>query len=132
MKQNDSKLHQLYLKIQKASDYFTDEDKKDMLKAVKEIYAEHEKIIKKNDKNGKYGIRYKTRGEDSSWSDTHEQFFSTKEKRDNVYIDWENDRTWDDIFDDELQYGTPGLNIHDIVKIFKENKKIYEEQKVNN
>lgn len=128
MKQNDSKYHLLYLELKNADDYFPKEDRKELLDLIKELYDEHNDLLNKDDDNGKYGIRYKTIEEDSRWPDSHTQFFSSKEKRDNVYDDWINNRYWDSVFEDYLEYPTPGPNINEIEKIFKESDKIYIEQ----
>lgn len=128
MKQNDTEYHQLYLMLQDADDYFPKEDRKDLLRLVKKLYHSHQDIIESRDDEGKYGIRYKTVHEDSKYADTHTQFFSSREKRDNVYADWIDDRYWDNIFEEELQYRTPSPNVHNIIKVFKEGKEIYEEK----
>ena len=127
MKQNDSKYHQLFLMLQEAKDYFPKEDRNELLNLIKELYEDNQMLDKDNDDNGKYGIRYKTIPEDSCWSDKHEQFFSSKQKRDNVFDDWINNRYWDSILDTELQYRTPSPNVYDIVKVFKEGNNIYDE-----
>ena len=129
MKQNETKYHLLYLGIKDDTYSYDEEDKENLLKIVKELYHDHQNLTQEKDDNGKYGIRYKTVHDDSRWSDTHEQFFATKTKRDNVYDDWINDRYWDSIFEEDLEYRTPSPNVHDIVKVFKEGGKIYEEQK---
>ena len=128
MKQNDSKYHLLYLKLKSADDYFPKEDRKELLNLVKELYNENQSLILENNDKGKYGIAYKTIHDDSKWPDKHEQFFSSKSKRDDVYDDWINDRYWDITFEQELQYRTPSPNVHDIKKVFREGGKIYEEQ----
>lgn len=120
MKQNDTKYHELYLMLQDENIYLPSvEDRNKLLTLIKELYSDNSNLIKKEDDNGKYGIRYKTIGEDSSYSDTKEQFFSSKEKRDKIYDDWVNNCSWDSILNLELEYPTPTPNIHDIVKIFK-------------
>ena len=128
MKQNDSKYHQLYLMLQDADDYYPKEDRKELLDLIKELHSDNEDLLGDLDDYGRYGIRFKTIGEDSFHADTDEQFFRTKSKRDNVFDDWINDRCWDSIFNQELQYRTPGLNIHDIEKVFKESCVIYTEK----
>lgn len=128
MKQNDSKYHHLYLMVND-NKFYAWEGKEEILKLIKDIYEDHQEIIKEKDDDGKYGIRFKTIHDDSSYSDTHEQFFMTKQRRDNVYDDWINGRHWDSILDTELDYRTPSPNVHDIVKVFKEGEsKVYEEQ----
>lgn len=127
MKQNDSKYHQLYLMINDADDYFPKEDRKELLSLIKELYYDFQKHDMEKDDDGKYGIKYKTIHDDSFYCDKHVQFFSSKQKRDNVYHDWINDRNWDDIFNIDLQYPTPSPNVHDIIKVFKEGGNIYEE-----
>ena len=130
MRQNDTKYHQLYLMLK--DDHNDGSNKGELLSIVKELYHNYIELIEIIDNKGKYGIRYKTIGEDSSSSDTYEQFFNTKTKRDDVYDDWINDRYYDLIFDEYLQYPTPSPNCHDIIKIFKENGVIYEEKIKNN
>jgi hypothetical protein len=127
MKQNDTKYHQLYLMLEDADDYYPKEDRRELLSLIKELYEENQELLNEEDDKGKYGIRCKTIPEDSRYSDTHEQFFQTKSKRDDVYDDWINDRYWDKIFETGLQYRTPSPNIHGIIKVFKEGDKIYEE-----
>lgn len=126
MKQNDSKYHQLYLLVKDSKDFICEDDKTDILKTIKELYHEHIEYI--NDSNGKYGIRYTTCHDDSRYQDKHTQFFISKEKRDNVYDDWINDRYWDNIFNEELEYRTPSPNVGDIKKIFKYDGHIYDEK----
>jgi len=128
MKQNDSKYHQLYLGLKDADDYFPKESRKEMLSLIKELYKENQDLLNEDDDKGKYGIRYKTIGELSKWSDTGYQFFRSKSKRDDVYDDWINGRYWDKIFETELQYRTPSPNVHEIVKIFKESGNVYDEK----
>jgi len=127
MRQNDSKYHQLYLMLQDADDYFPKEDKKELLELIKELYKDNQEIVDIRDDRGKYGIRFKTVGDDSKFSDKHEQFFVIKSKRDNVYEDWINERYWDKIFEIPLQHPTPSPNVHNIIKVFREGKNIYEE-----
>jgi len=127
MKQNDSKYHLLYLMLKEADDYYPKEDRKEMLNLIKELYNDNQKLLNNKDDNGKYGIRYKTIHDDSKWSDNHTQFFRTKQKRDNVFDDWINERYWDAILETELEYRTPSPNVHDIAKIFKEGKNVYDE-----
>jgi hypothetical protein len=129
MRQNNSKYHQLYLMLQDADDYFPKEDRKELLGLVKELYKDNQEILNIRDDEGKYGVRYKTVGDDSKFSDKHEQFFTTKSKRDAVFDDWINDRYWDNILDVELQYPVPSPNVHNITKVFKEGKDVYEEIK---
>lgn len=127
MKQNDTKYHQLFLMLKDADDYYPKKDRKELLELIKELYGDNQELLNDKDDSGKYGIRYKTIHDDSSYSDTYTQFFRTKQKRDDVYDDWINDRRWDSILETELQYPTPSPNIHDIVKIFKEGSNVYDE-----
>jgi len=92
MKQNDSKYHQLYLMLK--DDNYSEDNKKEMLNLIKELYEENQELVNNDDDKGKYGIRFKTIHDDSSWSDKHTQFFRTKKKRDDVFDDWINDREW--------------------------------------
>ena len=128
MKQNDSKYHQLYLMLKDEDDYFPKEDRKYLLNLIRELYENNQALLNIVDNEGKYGIEYKTIHDDSRWSDTHTQFFRSKKKRDNVFDDWINKRSWDSIMQTDLQYPTPVPNIHNIVKIFKEGENIYKEQ----
>ena len=127
MKQNDSKYHQLYLMLKDVDDYFPKEERKELLDLIKELYQDNQELLNDKDDEGKYGLRYKTVHDDSRYSDKHVQFFTTKQKRDNVFDDWINDRYWDNIFETELEYRTPSPNVHDIVKVFKEGGNVYEE-----
>jgi hypothetical protein len=113
--------------LKEADDYYPKEDRKEMLNLIKELYNDNQKLLNNKDDNGKYGIRYKTIHDDSKWSDNHTQFFRTKQKRDNVFDDWINERYWDAILETELEYRTPSPNVHDIAKIFKEGKNVYDE-----
>lgn len=121
MKQNDSKYHLLYLKLKEEG------CEKEVLELVKDLYQENQELLSEKDDEGKYGIRYKTIHDDFGYADKHEQFFLSKEKRDNVFEDWMEGRFWDRIFNTELEYRTPSPHVHDIVKVFKESGKIYEE-----
>ena len=127
MKQNNTKYHQLYLMLKDADDYYPKEDRKELLDLVKELYEENQELLRKEDYKGRYGITYNTIQEDSRYSDKHEQFFATKQKRDNIYDDWVDGRYWDKIFETDLQYKTPSPNVYEIKKVFKESGKIYEE-----
>lgn len=127
MKQNDSKYHILYLMLKDEADYFPKKDRGELLELIKELYSDNQKLLNYQDEDGKFGIRYKTIHPDSSFSETYEQFFYTKQKRDNVFDDWINDRCWDPIFEEELEYRTPSPNVHDIEKIFISDKKTYTE-----
>lgn len=126
--QNDSKYHQLFLMLKDADDYFPKEDRTDVLKLVKELYNEHQQYIEDNDKHGKYGISFTTIHDDSKHLDRDTVFFSSKEKRDNVFIDWTNGSYWDDIFEEELQYPKPGPNLGNLQKVFKEGGLTYKEK----
>lgn len=126
-KQNDSDYHYLYLTLKDTDDYFPKEDRAELLKIVKRLYNEYQNHEEERDEDGTYGLRYKTVHDDSKYSDTHEQFFSSKLKRDNVLADWENDLYWDSVFEEELQYRCPSPNYLGAVKIFKHGGKIYEE-----
>lgn len=127
MKQNDSEYHQLYLMLKEEDDYFPKSSRKPLLDLIKKLYEDNEELLNKSDDKGKYGIRYKTIGEDSRYSDSHTQFFRTKKKRNDVFDDWINERYWDSILDTELQYPVPYPNVHKIIKIFKEGKNTYDE-----
>ena len=127
MKQNNTKYHQLYLMLKDADDYYPKEDRKELLDLVKELYEENQELLRKEDYKGRYGITYNTIQEDSRYSDKHEQFFATKQKRDNIYDDWVDGRYWDKIFETDLQYKTPSPNVSEIKKVFKKSGKIYEE-----
>ncbi len=127
MKQNDSKYHQLFLMLKDEDDYFPKENRKELLGLIKELYEDNQELLRDKDDDGKYGIRYKTIHDDSSYSDKHTQFFRTKQKRDDVYDDWINKRYWDSILETKLQYPTPSPNVHDIFKVFKEGKNVYDE-----
>ena len=128
MKQNDTKYHQLYLMLQDADDYYPKEERKELLDLIKELHEDNQALIEEDNDKGKYGIRCKTIHDDSRWSDSHEQFFKTKSKRDDVFDDWINGRCWDEIFETELQYRTPSPNVHEIEKVFKEGRNIYKEE----
>lgn len=126
MKHKKSKYHKLYSLLKNADDYFPLEDREEVLDLVKELYQDNNVIEGKLDKDGKYGIKYKTIEEDSKFTDTHTDFFLSKEKRDAIYDDWINDRYWDIELDTELFYSSP--NLHNIEKVFKEGDKIYVEK----
>lgn len=126
-KQNDSDYHYLYLTLKDADEYFPKEDRIEVLKIVKKLYDEYQNHEEGRDEDGTYGLRYKTIHDDSKYTDTHEQFFSSKLKRDNVLDDWERGLYWDNVFEEELQYRTPSPNYLGAVKIFKHSGKIYEE-----
>jgi len=132
MKQNDTKYHLLYLMLKDADCYFPKEDRKELLDLIKELYKSNQKFINEKDENGKYGIRYKTIHDDSKYSDNHTQFFASKRKRDDVFDDWINERYWDSIFEMELEYPKPTPNLHDVIKVFKEGKNIYDELETKN
>jgi hypothetical protein len=128
MEQKRSKYHKLYSLLREADDYFPIEDREEVLELVKELYKDNNIVQKDLDKNGKYGISYKTIHDDSRFSDNHTSFFSSKKKRDEVYDDWINGRNWDTELNTELFYPTPTPNVHKITKVFKEGKEIYEEK----
>jgi len=119
--------------IQNLDDWNTEKDRKIILKTLKELYNEFDYIDQDLDDKGSYGIRYKTVNEDSFYADTHEQFFRTELKRDQVFEDWNEDRYWDKTFNQELQYRVPTPNFYNPIKIIKNNGKIYiEDAKVSN
>jgi len=120
MKQNDSKYHLLYLSLKDADEWFPKEDRKELLDLIKQLYEDNQKLVKNKDDEGKYGIRYSTIGCDDSYSTISEQFFSSKKRRDDVFDDWGKGGYWDDIFNTELSYPRPSPNLHNIIKIFKE------------
>jgi hypothetical protein len=37
-------------------------------------------------------------------------------------------RHWDPIMDQDLEYRTPSPNVHDIVKVFKHENRVYDEK----
>jgi hypothetical protein len=127
MKQNNSKYHELFLMLKDADDYFPKEDRVELLNLIKDLHEDWILDNELEDSKGKYGIKYTTIHDDSRYFDHHEQFFSTKEKRDFVYDDWNNGAYWDNIFNQELEYPTPTPNFGNMKKIFKEGGSIYEE-----
>ncbi|AGO49517.1 hypothetical protein Phi4:1_gp104 [Cellulophaga phage phi4:1] len=127
MNQNDTPYHELFLSIKGADDYWPVEEREEVLSLVKKLHDREQDRLAEEDEEGKYGLRYKTIHDDSRFSDTHEQFFSSKSKREKVFLDWKKGVTWDSIFETELEYPTPGGNFHGMVKIFKEGTKTYEE-----
>lgn len=124
-KQNYSDYHYLYLTLKDTDDYFPKEDRTELLTIIKKLYDKYQDS--EEDDDGTYGLRYKTIHDDSSYYDTHEQFFNSKIKRDNVLSDWEEGLYWDNVFQEELQYRTPYPNFVGAIKIFKHSGKIYEE-----
>lgn len=126
MKQNDSKYHELYLMLKDADDYFPKEERTELLNLIKELYNDNVDNI--DDSKGKYGIKYRTVHDDSKHHDEHIKFFRSKAFRDKVFDDWENERYWDAIMYQELEYPTPSPNFHNAIKVFKEGKEVYEEK----
>lgn len=126
--QNNTKFHELYLILKSADDYFPKEDRKELLKLIKELYESEIDRNELEDENGTYGIAYTTIHDDSSYYDHHTKFFSSKEKRDNVYQDWFKGLYWDNIFECELEYPTPTPNFGNMEKIFKHGDKIFFER----
>lgn len=126
--QNDTKYHQLFLMLKTADDFFPKEERKELLDLVKDLFDDYSEKLQQKDYDGKYGIRYSTIHDDSRFADKHQQFFSSLERRDKVYDDWEKGYHWDTIFDKELEYPVPGPNFHNMFKIFKEQGKVYDEQ----
>lgn len=126
--QNKTKYHELYQFLNKLEETYYIADISNMKELVKNLYKEYNEFISEKDDEGKYGIRYKTIHDDSSYSDVYEQFFISKEKRDKIYDDWMNDLYYDNIMEIHLPYPTPSPNVHSIEKIFKNDEKIYNEQ----
>lgn len=125
MKQANTEFHKLYNDIVNMDDYSPLENRKNILKQVKDLFNHYSNIEEDLNDNGNYGIRYKTIHDDSRYPDTSEVFFLTEKDRDNVFEDWSNGLYWDNIFEQDLKYRTPGTNFHDAVKIVRIGKKIY-------
>ena len=81
MRQNDSKYHELFIMLNDPHDYLTQDDKDTILAIIKELYHDHQALLKAKDDCGKYGISYKTVDEDSMHSDSSMQFFASKGKK---------------------------------------------------
>ena len=125
-----TKYHELKTKILEIEDWQLEKDEKKVItKIIDELYEGYVKQHKKSNRNGNYGLKYYTIHDDSSYWDEHTVFFITEEERDQVYNDWGRGAYWDDMFDDELMYRTPGSNYNHgkTVKINKQlvNVEIY-------
>jgi hypothetical protein len=127
---NITKYHAIYQQLKELgnSDYQNFNDKKNkILTSLKEVYDEYLVLGKEKDFKGKWGIRFSTVGDDSKYADEFDIFFDSKTKRNNIFDDWKAEKNYDNIFDTPIAYPLPGPNLHGLKKIFKENKKIYEE-----
>lgn len=81
------------------------------------LYEDYKELrVDYYNENGKFGFHFKTVDEDSTWSSNHTLYFRSEEERDNVLLDWEKEKRWDDIIDTQLIYKFSGPNIHDIKK----------------
>lgn len=120
-KQCKTDFHELIKMINSLEDYSEISNKNEMIEIIKKLYYENNKLKLRITKEMRFGIRYKTIGDDSSYSDTHEVYFLTHEERDNVFDDWSNDLYWDDLLKDDLLYRTPSPNFHSAEKIYRSN-----------
>lgn len=117
-----TKFHVLKSNILKLEDWQLDKDEKNELtKLVDELYEEYVEHHKKSNSKGDYGLKFYTIHDDSKYYDEHKVFFKTKEERDQVYEDWGKGLYWDDMFNDNLIYPTPGMN-YNHSKTVKTNK----------
>lgn len=124
-KQINSNYHILYNMIEALEDYDVIENKKEILSTIKQLFNEYSELKNNINNKGQFGIEYYTIHDDSSYADKYTQFFTNEKERDNVFDDWNNDRYWDNIFQQELNYRTPGSNFHNPTKIVRLNGEIY-------
>lgn len=118
-----TKYHELKEKIVGFEDWQIDEkEKNELTTIIDELYLQDLKRRKKENENGKFGLKYFTIHDDSKYWDEHKVFFTTKKERDLVYENWSKGLYWDELFKTYIPYPTPGSNYsHDkTVKIDKE------------
>ena len=120
-KQCNTDFHKLVKKINSLEDYSEITDKNEIIEIIEKIYYDYNRLKLRIASEMRFGIRYKTIGEDSSYSDTHEDYFMTQEERDNVFDDWKSGLYWDDLFKNDLLYKTPTPNFHNAEKIYRSN-----------
>ena len=120
----------LYDKISTAPKWWLVEDRREVLDLITTLKVNNDKVEKILDLTGEYGIRYSSRGDDETLEKEHDIFFSTKERRNAVFKQWEEGKYFDHTFGDYLQYpqNVTSCNFHLKCKVFKREGCVYEEK----
>lgn len=128
-----TKYHDLKEKILNIEEWVWNKDEKEsVIKIIDGLYEEYVERHQSENKKGKYGLKYYTIHDDSSYYDEHKVWFKTKEEREQIYDKWGGTQSWDTLFDDDYMYPRPGMNYNHskTVKIDKETVEVEVEKQI--